>query len=80
MTDYPIAIITITDEGNGADVAVTGDDGTGDIDTKHAFAVLCRAISTVITERWYEQDWDDASRTVNDIINAYINEKRTHND
>lgn len=77
MTDYPIATITVTDVGNGADVAVTGNDGSGDINTKDALNVLCRAISTVIVERWHEQDWDDASRTVNDVINAYIDEKRT---
>lgn len=76
----PLATITISDMGDGKEVIVSGDDGTGDIGTKESLLILCRAIATVITTKWDKTDWNAAIFTSTELIATFVNEIRARRD
>lgn len=72
MSSQPLATMTVTDMGDGGEVIVTGDDGTGDIGTKEALLVLSRAVATVIKTSWDKSDWPLAVRAAHAMITEHV--------
>lgn len=65
MTDH-ITVMTITECDN--EVAVTGDNGTGDIGSKEGLALLCKAVATAICANWHQSDWHDTAKAAGELI------------
>lgn len=74
MTDQRIIILTVTGRGNGAEVIVSGDDGTGSVDTRETLLVLSRAVATVITKCWDRVHWLETVVTTGALIMAHVRE------